>query len=279
MSQLQRGRAAAHHAQVLIHAAAAALLIAAALLKGYQQVAGPAESQSLIWRLLELALIEFELILAAMLLLDVRPTATRYLALTTFMLFAGVSLGKAIRGSSSCGCFGPVEVDPRITAAIDVLMVLLLALVSRPRPTSWSPARPVWRRIALIAFAILMIGSAAAAGFAAVPRRGIIVVGSAVHDFGVVAPDHAGSCEHTFMIHNTASKPIRISGFHSSCGCTVATLPTSPIPPGGSAEVPVRANWAGVVGQPYARVTLQTDNFWTSKVLLTIHAEIPPAPR
>ena len=93
-----------------------------------------------------------------------------------------------------------------------------------------------------------------------------------------VAHEGAGRCEHTFAVRNTSQRALRITGFHSSCGCTIAELPAPAIPPGGWAEVRVRADWSGVVGQPYARVTLYTDNFWTRRVLLTIHAEIPPAP-
>jgi hypothetical protein len=279
LSVPHRRSTAARHAQAAVHVAAAALLMAAALLKAYQAVAGPAEVRSTASRLLELGLIEFELIVAAMLLLNVLPFAARYLALTAFTVFAGVSLRKAMSGFSTCGCFGPVDVDPRATAAIDLLMVLLLALAPSPSPPPSSPTRwSVWRRIALMAFTVLMIAAAGAVAFAALPKRGLMVAGSAVHDFGLVAPDRAARCEHTFLIRNTASRPIRITGFHSSCGCAVAYLPASPIPPGDSAEVRVRADWTGVVGQPYARVTLSTDNFWTRKVLLTIHAEIPPAP-
>ena len=273
---------AARNAQAVVHAAAAALLMAAALLKAYQLVAGPVEARSTGARLLELGLIEFELILAAMLLLDVMPFVARYLALTAFTVFAAISLRKGMSGSSTCGCFGPIDVDPRATAAIDLLMVVLLALIGPPRPPrapmSWRTRWPLWRRGALFAFVILMSAAAGAVVFAAIPKRGLVVAGSPVHDFGTVAADCAGRCEHAFIVRNTSSRPIRITGFHSSCGCAVAQLPASPIPSGGAAELRVHADWTGVVGKPYARVTLETDNFWTRRVLLTIHAEIKPAP-
>jgi len=265
------------YAQVGVRAAAGALLAAAALLKAYQAVSGPPEVRSIAARLMELGLVQFELSVATMLLLDLRPVMARSLALIAFAVFAGISLGKAMRGSSTCGCFGPIDVDPRATAAIDLLMVLLLALVGPSRsPISLRTAWSGWRRAALGIFALLMIAAAGAVAFGAMPKRGLVVVESAVHDFGLVAPGQAGRCEHTFVIRNTAQKQIRITAFHSSCGCAVAKLPQSAIPAGGRAEVRVYADWLGIVGKPYAHITLVTDNWWTPKVLLTIHAEIPP---
>jgi hypothetical protein len=274
--------AGVRYAQAVVHAVAAALLGTAALLKAYQLVAGPAEALTIGTRVLELGLIELELILAGMLLLGMMPFVARYLALLAFTVFALISLRKAIGGSSSCGCFGPVDVNPRITAGIDLLMVVLLSVIGPPRPqrdprlsrAGWLR----WRRFAVVTFVILMSGAAGAAVFAAAPKRGLVVTGGAVHDFGIVGPDKASRCEHAFIVRNTSSRPVRVTGFLSSCGCTVAELPTSPIAPGGVADVRVRADWTGVVGKPYARVTLQTNSFWTPRVLLTIHAEIAPAP-
>jgi hypothetical protein len=252
------------------------VLLAAALLKAYDAAAGPAQVRPLFSRLLELGLIESELIVGGMLLLNVLPLAARYLALAMFTFFAVVSLRKLIQGSSTCGCFGPIDVNPKLTAAVDLLLVLLLALVTPPRRTMASAS--VRRRVGLVTLVILMVLSAGAVGFAAMPKRGLVVDGSAVHDFGVIAPQRA-VCQHAFVIRNTAERSIRITGFGSSCGCTVAELPESPIEPGGSAQVLVRADWSGVVGKPYARVTLLTDSFWTRRLLLTVDAEIPPAPQ
>ena len=269
------------YAQAGVHAIAAVLLMAAALLKAYGLVAGPPEARPIAARVLELGLIEFELALAAMLLLGVMPLAARYLALMTFTAFALLSLRKAMSGSPSCGCFGPVDVDPRITAAVDGLIVVLLSVLGPPHPRPAARPRPrrlVWKRLALGGLVVVMIAAAGAAIYAAVPKRGLVVDGRGFHDFGAVAPDRAGHCEHVFIVRNTASRPLRITAFNSSCGCTVAELPSGSIPPGGTADVRVRADWTGVVGKPYARVTLKTDNFWTRQVLLTIHAEIAAAP-
>src|SRR5438093_351538 len=111
----------------IVHAAAALLLIAAALLKAYQTVARP-DVVTISSRLLAGALIEFELALAGTLLLQLWPRAAWGLAITSFTVFAGVSVGRSINGVSSCGCFGPINIDPRITAGLDVLMVALLML-------------------------------------------------------------------------------------------------------------------------------------------------------
>jgi hypothetical protein len=224
------------YAQVLVHGAAGTLLMTAALLKAYQLIAGPVEVRSLPARLLELGLIEFELILATMLLLDVLPLLAQYLALTAFTVFGVLSLRKAISGAPTCGCFGPVDIDPRITTAIDLVMVVLLAAIGPPRPRSGTLSDRRWRRAGLVALVVLMLLAAGAAVFAAIPRRGLVVANGAVHDFGLVPADRAARCGHVFVIRNTASHPVRITGFDSSCGCTVAHLPASAIPPGGGGQ-------------------------------------------
>src|SRR3954454_22987086 len=72
-----------------VHATAAALLAAAALLKAYQAVAAPAVGP-LAPRLLEVALIQYELALAGLLALNLWPTFSWGLATATFTVFAGV---------------------------------------------------------------------------------------------------------------------------------------------------------------------------------------------
>jgi hypothetical protein len=73
---------------------------------------------------------------------------------------------------------------------------------------------------------------------------------------------------------------VTITQAHSSCRCTVASAPTEPIPPGGTAEIVVRADWSDVIGEPLSRVTLETANWLTPRVELVIRGRgiSPPAP-
>jgi hypothetical protein len=254
-----------------VHAAAIVLLTTAALLKAYQAVVAPAVAP-LGSRLLEAALVQYELALAGLLALNLWPTAVWGLTTATFTVFAGVSVRKWLGGQSHCGCFGPVYVDPRITSVLDILMVALLMWVGpRPRRLTGIPLR-----VAAAVMAILMLGSAAAIAFAIAPKPGLVAA-AGEYDFGKVSADQAARCDHVFLVHNRGHSPVRVTGYKSSCGCTVAEVPAGPIGPGASAEVKVKADWAGVAGTPYARITLHTDSWWTPRVPLVIHAEVEPA--
>ena len=256
-----------------VHLAVAALLTVAALLKAWQAVGKPDVSP--LWsRLFDAALIEFELALAAMLVLNLFPLVVWGIVVATFTVFLGVSVKKIFGGANSCGCFGPITVDPRVTGAVDLVMLVLLLIAGpRPRRIRQSGAR---RPIAAL-FIFLMIACAAAVAYAAAPKRGLVAQ-DPDYDFGILAPDRADRCEHIFLVRNTSSRALTITGWQSSCGCTTADVPTHPIPPGQAAEVLVRANWSGVTGQPYARITLETDNRWTRHVPLVIHSQIPASP-
>lgn len=72
------------------------------------------------------ALIGFEWIFGLWLLTDWWPRATRLLSLLTFSAFAVAAAAKAAAGASSCGCFGAVRTDPRLTAALDVFLVVAI---------------------------------------------------------------------------------------------------------------------------------------------------------
>jgi hypothetical protein len=265
-------------AWLALYVAIATLLIAAAILKAYQAATAlPGVPVHL--RLLDLALIEFELALGGMLLLNVWPIGAWGLAIAAFTVFAGVSVEKALSGAKSCGCFGPAAVDPRLMVVIDLLVVVLLVLAG-PRPPMRSAAvsfvRRALTRAGSVVIITLMLLAAAGVAFAALPKRGLVAEKDGVHDFGVIPADQAGSCEHTFVVRNTSSRPIRITGWRSSCQCAVAQLPDSPIPPGGAEAVRVRADWSGTSGIAIAQVILETDNLWTPKVPLKIHGEVEP---
>ncbi len=56
-------------------------------------------------------------------------------------------------------------------------------------------------------------------------------------DFGTIPP--SPSVAYVFAIQNTGTAPLRLSNLFTSCGCTVAELSTSVIPPGERAELRV----------------------------------------
>src|SRR4051794_15785530 len=161
----------------IVHIAAATLLTVAALLKAYQTVHNP-DVLPLTTRLYEAALIEFELALAALLVLSRWRSFAWAAGVATFTIFAGVSVRKWLGGASSCGCFGPVVMDPRVTSAIDVVIVGLLLFAGPWRAIETAPGgNRAARRAGIALFALLMLGSFAAAAYAAAPKRGLVAAG------------------------------------------------------------------------------------------------------
>jgi hypothetical protein len=252
---------------------AGTLLLVAAVLKGYEAVM-PGPALALHLRLRDLALIEFELALGAMLILNMRPALAWGMALAAYAVFAGFSVQKVMMGAKSCGCFGTAAVNPKIMVAIDLAIVVML-LVAGPRRADTMQRSRLRRAGAALAI-VLMLSVAAGIAFAAIPKRGLVATEDGTHDFGKISA--AEAIEHTFTVRNTASTPVHITGYKSSCGCTVADIPTAPIASGGSANVVVRASWKDFTGRTASTVTLQTDNRWTPKVELTISGEIVPSP-
>lgn len=109
------------------------LLLAAAALKAHQLLWLP--SAGSFWGTLwfPLALIEVELLLAGWLISGVQATRCRRAVLVAFVVFAAVSLRKALSGAATCNCFGNLQVHPWLTFSLDLVVVALLVV--------WRPAR------------------------------------------------------------------------------------------------------------------------------------------
>jgi hypothetical protein len=82
------------------------------------------------------------------------PRLTRWLTALCFLVFFGSSLTKALSGEANCGCFGPVPINPWVTAAVDGFVLATLFWI---RPVE--NARPNRRHWAV--FTLLSAGSGA----------------------------------------------------------------------------------------------------------------------
>jgi len=133
----------------------ALLLLGAAGLKAYALLTGPAVASAADSRWLFAVLVEAEVVLA-LLLLDGRWVRfVRAAAMVCFAAFAAVAAYKAFVGETSCGCFGRVPVDPRLTLVVDLLVVGLLAVARVPK----QERVPRWRTSLLVALgAMVTIG-------------------------------------------------------------------------------------------------------------------------
>ena len=121
----------------------AAVLVFAVLTKTYQVATEPADS--LPW--LEMGHVFFESGLALLLLSGVWPRWIKWATAAVFAVFFCVAANLALKSADSCGCFGNVQVDPRITAALDAIIVLLLFFSSVEERQEY-PSR---KQVALIA--------------------------------------------------------------------------------------------------------------------------------
>ncbi|MCC9165282.1 DUF1573 domain-containing protein [Pontibacter harenae] len=101
----------------------------------------------------------------------------------------------------------------------------------------------------------------------------------AVYDFGTVRQGEV--IEHAFKFTNTGKSPLIIESASATCGCTVPKPPTEPIAPGESAEIQVRFNTSGKMGQQSPVVTVRantTPNITTVSMKGTVESNnIPTA--
>lgn len=131
----------------IVTAVAGAVLTIAAGLKIYQLLTKPIISAGF-WESWEFFLIQIplELGLGIWLLSRLFRKAAWVVALLAFTVFIIVTLQKGLAGEESCGCFGPVDVDPWITlSCIDITLFLGL-LIFRPKGAKLLP--PPWPKAA-----------------------------------------------------------------------------------------------------------------------------------
>jgi|GEM_PF-2071260 len=91
----------------------------------------------------------FELILASALASNFARSAVIKFTGLVFVIFLGVTIDRALHGRHSCGCFGPVKVNPWITSILDASIVISIVFYVVRRSTSQS-----WRQ-GIGAFAVL----------------------------------------------------------------------------------------------------------------------------
>jgi hypothetical protein len=110
-----------------------ALLLAAGL-KVHQFATTPAVTPGLVGnRWLALAITEIELVLGLLLLFNMVRRPFWFACILFFSAAAAVSLSKALAGTSSCGCFGQLQINPWMSFAFDLVAITLLVAV-RPSP-------------------------------------------------------------------------------------------------------------------------------------------------
>jgi len=103
------------------------ILIAAAILKCYGARRGQVSEPALLRSIYaQVALVEAELILGAWLISGIAPRISHVAALLAFSCFLIAACYEVTLRARSCGCFGPVPMDPRLTAILDTAALIVL---------------------------------------------------------------------------------------------------------------------------------------------------------
>ncbi len=76
-------------------------------------------------------------------------------------------------------------------------------------------------------------------------------------DFGTIKEDAV--IEKTFEFTNAGTKDLMIIDATGSCGCTLPTIPSAPIPPGGKNKITVRYTAKNKVGPQKPLITVVTN--------------------
>ena len=128
---------------IIVMAIAGSILLIAGVLKIQQLLTEPVISDSF-WESWAFFVIQvpLELGLGIWLLSGLFRKAAWLLTLISFAGFIGIVLYKAITGAESCGCFGTVKVDPRITLTVIDIPIFLALVFFRPVGQKFLP--PPW---------------------------------------------------------------------------------------------------------------------------------------
>ncbi len=94
-----------------------------------------------------------------------------------------------------------------------------------------------------------------------------------IHDFGTVAEGPDASCIFTFV--NNGKDPIVIQKAQPSCGCTVPSFSSDPVPPGGTGTINVAYHTNGKP-MPFTKTISVVSNAGTK--VLTIKGVVEKAP-
>ena len=97
-----------------------------------------------------------------------------------------------------------------------------------------------------------------------------------VFDFGTIPPDP--SVAYVFAVQNTGTAPLTLSGLVTSCGCTVAELSSSVIPPGQRADLQVTfdPDYHVTVGEVTRVVWMRSDDPTQPWLEFRITADVQP---
>lgn len=108
-------------------------------------------------------------------------------------------------------------------------------------------------------FACLLVAGWLADGVTpALAQRPRLVCDEPVYDFGTVDP--STPVEHTFVIRNEGDVTLEITRVHASCGCTVASISSQSVPPGGESKISSRLSLVGRSGPQQKTILIESND-------------------
>jgi hypothetical protein len=198
----------------------------------------------------QLAAVEWELVLGLWLVSGAYPVGSWLAALGTFLGFAGVSGYLGWVGVASCGCFGTIHASPWHVFAVDLAALLALVLcpperqganpgsppaISQGSAAGWVLGSAVVALLGLTGLGTWVYGSPAQA--LARLRGDVVTVESGYVDFGVGEPRQV--LETRVRVRNWSDRPVRLVGGTSDCSCITTQELPKVIQPSESLELAV----------------------------------------
>jgi hypothetical protein len=239
------------------------LLIGTAVLKLLDLASGGTSSSA--W--FDPLIILFEFSLGTGLVFVRRRGGLWLIAVATFLTFAIYNVDSIRIGQASCGCFGSVPLSPWTALAMDVAVLVLLAVwgvlyrdtlsirEGIPDVVAFSGGMAL---TALIWLVVVHVGFGSTAAMWSALRGDHMFLETPVVDFGPVPGGQAA--EHHLVIRNSSVADIRVIGGTSNCACTlIPDLPTT-VAPGESRRLLVRVGVPRTSGAFQFHAVLWTDS-------------------
>ncbi|OQY06880.1 MAG: hypothetical protein B6I25_03005 [Planctomycetales bacterium 4572_13] len=138
-------------ANKIIVSLAGLLLIVAAVLKFHEMIATCVPSwrdnPTGFWESYEFFLVQIplEFALGVWLVSGLFRKASWIVGTLAFLGFIGVTISKIVTGAESCGCFGQITVNPRITLFVMDIPIFLMLVIFRPKGYKLLP--PPWPNV------------------------------------------------------------------------------------------------------------------------------------
>jgi hypothetical protein len=165
-----------------------------------------------------------ELALGYCLVVAIYPAFSARVARFAFVVFALVTLYRAVTGEATCACFGAAKIHPWATFGLDLAMIVALTAWRRDPPGERepAPASTALRRvpIALIPLILAFIPSAVALASTAT-RPPVVTIELNPVAVGAIRP--GGSTSFRLAVLNPRPVAESISSIEASCPCVQMT--------------------------------------------------------